>query len=112
MRHRGIACAVCNFQRKKCPQDCILEPYFPQDHPQQFQNAHNLFGVKNMLKTLQNLDDQEKKDEAMRNMIYEANVRAKDPVGGCYRIVLELEKQIKMAKRELACSILITRMLY
>ncbi|GKE14272.1 LOB domain-containing protein 22 [Tanacetum coccineum] len=55
-----------------------------------------------MITALQNLKDQEQRDEAMRTMIYEANVRAKDMVGGCYRIMLQLAKQINVAKRELA----------
>ncbi|GJZ48053.1 LOB domain-containing protein 22-like protein [Tanacetum coccineum] len=37
----------------------------------------------------------------MRSIIYQSDVRAQDPVGGCYRIIRELERQIAMSNAEL-----------
>uniref|UniRef100_A0A6V7QSI7 Uncharacterized protein n=1 Tax=Ananas comosus var. bracteatus TaxID=296719 RepID=A0A6V7QSI7_ANACO len=37
----------------------------------------------------------------MRTIIYQSNVRAMDSVGGCYRIVLELERQVELYTAEL-----------
>ncbi|KAK9066116.1 hypothetical protein SSX86_015518 [Deinandra increscens subsp. villosa] len=94
------ACAACRYQRRKCAPDCILAPYFPHDRQRQFQNAHKLFGVSNITKIIRDLDPPQK-DEAMRTIIYQADVRAHDPVGGCYRIIRELQRQIEFSRAEL-----------
>ncbi|KAK1375940.1 LOB domain-containing protein [Heracleum sosnowskyi] len=94
------ACAACKYQRRKCAPDCILAPYFPHDRQQQFLNAHKLFGVSNITKIIRYLD-QPDKDEAMRTIIYQSDVRANDPVGGCYRIIRELQRQIEYNRAEL-----------
>ncbi|KAJ4717881.1 putative LOB domain-containing protein [Melia azedarach] len=94
------ACAACKYQRRKCAPDCILAPYFPHDRQRQFLNAHKLFGVSNITKIIKTLDPPEK-DEAMRTIIFQSDVRASDPVGGCYRIIRELQRQIEYNKAEL-----------
>ncbi|KAI3711980.1 hypothetical protein L1987_70529 [Smallanthus sonchifolius] len=94
------ACAACRYQRRKCAPDCILAPYFPHDRQRQFQNAHKLFGVSNITKIIRNLD-RPQKDEAMRTIIYQSDVRSIDPVGGCYRIIRELQRQIEISCAEL-----------
>ncbi|XP_031263451.1 LOB domain-containing protein 22 [Pistacia vera] len=94
------ACAACKYQRRKCAPDCILAPYFPHDRQRQFLNAHKLFGVSNITKIIKNLEPPEK-DEAMRTIIFQSDVRASDPVGGCYRIIRELQRQIELNKAEL-----------
>ncbi|KDP40764.1 hypothetical protein JCGZ_24763 [Jatropha curcas] len=94
------ACAACKYQRRKCAPDCILAPYFPHDRQRQFLNAHKLFGVSNITKIIKNLNQPEK-DEAMRTIIFQSDVRANDPVGGCYRIIRELQRQIEYHKAEL-----------
>ncbi|KAJ9179332.1 hypothetical protein P3X46_011135 [Hevea brasiliensis] len=94
------ACAACKYQRRKCAPDCILAPYFPHDRQRQFLNAHKLFGVSNITKIIKNLN-QPDKDEAMRTIIFQSDVRANDPVGGCYGIIRELQRQIEYHKAEL-----------
>lgn len=94
------ACAACKYQRRKCAPDCILAPYFPHDRQRQFLNAHKLFGVSNITKIIKHLEPPEK-DEAMRTIIFQSDVRANDPVGGCYRIIKELQRQIEYNKAEL-----------
>ncbi|GAB4842535.1 hypothetical protein Ancab_012509 [Ancistrocladus abbreviatus] len=94
------ACAACKYQRRKCVPDCILAPYFPHDRQRQFLNAHKLFGVSNITKIIRNLNPPDK-DIAMRTIIYQSDVRAKDPVGGCYRIICDLHHQIEYYKAEL-----------
>ncbi|PWA73142.1 lateral organ boundaries domain-containing protein [Artemisia annua] len=94
------ACAACRSRRQKCAPGCILAPYFPRDRQQQFQNVRKLFGVSFITKTIKDHDDQEEKDEAMASIIYEAHARARDPAGGCSRILIELEQQIREAERE------------
>ncbi|XP_041001372.1 LOB domain-containing protein 22-like [Juglans microcarpa x Juglans regia] len=94
------ACAACRYQRRKCAPDCILAPYFPHDRQKQFLNAHKLFGVSNIIKIIKNLD-QPDKDEAMRTIIFQSNVRANDPVGGCCRMIRDLQRLIDYNKAEL-----------
>ncbi|XP_026665595.2 uncharacterized protein LOC103720129 isoform X2 [Phoenix dactylifera] len=95
------ACAACKYQRRKCNRDCTLAPYFPADQQRQFLNAHRLFGVSNILKSIRHLDPVQRA-EAMRSIIFQSNARAHDPVGGCYRIILELERQLQRDSAELA----------
>ncbi|XP_062024772.1 LOB domain-containing protein 22 isoform X1 [Rosa rugosa] len=94
------ACAACKYQRRKCAPDCILAPYFPHDRQRQFLNAHKLFGVSNITKIIKHLDHRDK-EEAMRTIIFQSDVRASDPVGGCYRIIQELQRLIEYNKAEL-----------
>ncbi|XP_073114991.1 uncharacterized protein [Elaeis guineensis] len=95
------ACAACKYQRRRCNPDCTLAPYFPADQQRQFLNAHRLFGVSNILKIIRDLDPVQRA-EAMRSIIFQSNARAHDPVGGCYRIILELERQLEHDSAELA----------
>ncbi|KAK1362824.1 Mediator of RNA polymerase II transcription subunit 9-like [Heracleum sosnowskyi] len=37
----------------------------------------------------------------MRTIIYQSDVRANDPVGGCYRIIRDLQRQIEFNRAEL-----------
>ncbi|KAJ0966247.1 hypothetical protein J5N97_027385 [Dioscorea zingiberensis] len=94
------ACAACKYQRRKCTSDCPLAPYFPPDMPKQFQNAHKLFGVSNILKILNKLDPL-RRPEAMKTIIYEANVRDRSPIHGCLGIIYTLHLQIHQAQLEL-----------
>ncbi|GFQ02272.1 LOB domain-containing protein 22 [Phtheirospermum japonicum] len=94
------ACAACKYRRRKCTSDCILAPYFPYDRQPHFLNAHRLFGVSNIVKIISHLSPPER-DLAMRTIIFESDAHAADPVGGCYRIIRDLEQQISLAKAEL-----------
>ncbi|KAK2356165.1 LOB domain-containing protein [Trifolium repens] len=94
------ACAACKYQRRKCAPDCILAPYFPHDRQRQFLNAHKLFGVSNINKIIKNLDPP-LKDQAMRTIIFQSDMRANDPVGGCYKYIQDLQAQIEYCKIEL-----------
>ncbi|XP_027368343.1 LOB domain-containing protein 22-like [Abrus precatorius] len=94
------ACAACRFQRRRCGTHCILSSYFPNDRQDQFINAHRLFGVgriTNMLKTL----DPQNRDAAASAIIYESDMRAIDPVGGCHRVIQQLQSQIESTEAEL-----------
>ncbi|CAD6245004.1 unnamed protein product [Miscanthus lutarioriparius] len=95
------ACAACKYQRRKCNPDCPLAPYFPADQQRRFLNAHRLFGVSNILKTLKKLRPDLCAD-AMVTLIYQSDMRAQDPVGGCYRLILSLERQFEIETAELS----------
>ncbi|KAL8139290.1 hypothetical protein V2J09_005311 [Rumex salicifolius] len=94
------ACAACKYQRRKCAPDCILAPYFPHDKQPQFLNAHKLFGVSNITKIIRDLDQRDK-DMAMATIIFQSDMRARDPVSGCYGIVRALHYQTEYVKNEL-----------
>nr|XP_010935456.1 LOB domain-containing protein 22-like [Elaeis guineensis] len=94
------ACAACKYQRRRCSADCPLAPYFPPEQPKQFQNAHRLFGVSNIIKILNKLEPPHKA-EAMRSIIYEANVRDRYPVHGCLGLIFTLHLQIQHTQLEL-----------
>ncbi|XP_028778736.1 LOB domain-containing protein 22-like [Neltuma alba] len=94
------ACAACKYRRRKCAPDCILAPYFPHDRQRQFLNAHKLFGVRNITKIIENLNPRDK-DNAMRTIIYQSDMRANDPVGGCCRYLQELQAQVQYHQAEL-----------
>ncbi|KAL0424991.1 UNVERIFIED_CONTAM: LOB domain-containing protein 22 [Sesamum radiatum] len=91
------ACAACKYQRRKCASDCILAPYFPHARQRQFLNAHRLFGVSNIVTF-----DPPAKDHAMRTIIFQSEARATDPVGGCYRIIRDLDKPRQGGARDRA----------
>ncbi|PSS07863.1 LOB domain-containing protein [Actinidia chinensis var. chinensis] len=94
------ACAACKYQRRRCSPECPLAPYFPPDQPKMFQNAHKLFGVSNILKILKQLNTVQKM-EAMRSIIYQANIRDRFPVHGCCWVMSQLQYQIQQAEEEL-----------
>nr|GME04396.1 LOB domain-containing protein 22-like [Ipomoea batatas] len=94
------ACAVCKHQRRKCPPDCPLAPHFPAYKQRDFLNVHKLFGVRNLTRALAAID-QRKTHDFMVSVIYEANARAADPVGGCLGLIQNLNHQLKYSTVEL-----------
>ena len=93
------ACAACRYQRRKCAKDCPLAPFFPPHRQKDFLNAHKLFGVSNIVKTIRDLNSDQKKI-AMHSIVFEANARANDPVYGCCPIMWELQRQYMYFKAE------------
>lgn len=93
------ACAACKFQRRKCSADCPLAPYFPAHRVQDFQNVRKLFGVKKVLKTLADLEP-DNRFKAVECIIFEANCRASDLAGGCYKIICELQSEITLLEAQ------------
>ncbi|PNX83370.1 LOB domain protein, partial [Trifolium pratense] len=55
-----------------------------------FGNAHRLYGVSNILKILKEIDD-DKKDDAMKSIIFESDIRAKFRVDGCFGVIKHYE---------------------
>ncbi|KAL5559440.1 hypothetical protein UlMin_035651 [Ulmus minor] len=103
-RSNTEACASCKYQRRKCRPDCLMAPYFPANPPgpgpDHFPNAHKLFGVRNIIKILKNVDPKYKSDTAV-SIIYQSNARARDPVGGCRTIINHLQKEREKMEFEL-----------
>lgn len=95
------ACAACRFQRRRCSPDCPLAPFFPANQPKIFQNVHRLYGVGNVMKILNMLNDDEKKEEAMKSIKYESYIREIYPVDGCYGRIASLKQNLVDSMREL-----------
>ncbi|XP_075491259.1 LOB domain-containing protein 27-like [Primulina tabacum] len=96
----GQACAACKYQRRRCTSECVLAPFFPADQPKMFQNVHRLFGVKNIVNTLRELDP-DQKAIAMKSMKFHATMRDKYPVYGCLVEIQQLAYKIQLAEEEL-----------
>lgn len=95
------ACAACKYQRRKCASDCVLAPYFPANQPKMFQNAHRLFGISNITKILKQLEDEDQKADAMKSIIFEADMRERFPVYGCVEYICYLRQQLQQTMEEL-----------
>lgn len=93
------ACAACKYQRRRCKPDCQLAPYFRPNQSKQFLNVHRLFGLRNLLRILKYLHPSQK-SEAMRSIIYEADMRQRYPVLGCVGAIQILQFQIQQAQKE------------
>ncbi|CAI9088813.1 OLC1v1023250C1 [Oldenlandia corymbosa var. corymbosa] len=101
-RSDATACAACKYQRRRCRPDCPLARHFPADAKKPFSNVHRFFGLKKVLKVVKNnTKTNRERENTIKCMIIEANIRANDPVGGCHRIIVGLEKQIQLCKMEL-----------
>ncbi|CAN4079327.1 unnamed protein product [Withania somnifera] len=64
-----VSCAACKYQRRKCTPQCVLASYFPANQPKKFQNVHRLFGVRNVVKILEQLEDEDQKADAMKSKL-------------------------------------------
>ncbi|CAN6202276.1 unnamed protein product [Urochloa humidicola] len=96
----SAACAACKYQRRRCTPDCPLAEFFPQDRSRVFRNAHRLFGVSNILKTLARAG-REKRREAMHCIIYESQAWDINPATGCVPIIQDLQRRIRQAELDL-----------
>ncbi|KAJ6862598.1 hypothetical protein NC652_039450 [Populus alba x Populus x berolinensis] len=94
------ACAACRHQRRRCRPDCPLAPFFPPEKAKDFEAAHKLFGVHNIVNNLKKIIP-EQKPESITSMVYEANARVRDPVSGCTGIISRLLQNINAVKVEL-----------
>ncbi|KAK9116916.1 hypothetical protein Sjap_015863 [Stephania japonica] len=94
------ACAACKYQRRKCSADCPLAPYFPPDQSKLFHSVHRLFGVSNVLKVLNHVNEDER-PSAMHSIIHHARVRRDSPVHGYCAVIRALEHRIAQALLDL-----------
>ncbi|KAM1188539.1 hypothetical protein ACFX13_025144 [Malus domestica] len=93
-------CAACRFLRRRCPQDCVLAPYFPSSNPERFSCVHRIFGASNITTMLEQLPVH-LREAAADSMFYEASLRVEDPIYGCVRIISQLQHHLLEAQSEL-----------
>ncbi|XP_010520402.1 PREDICTED: LOB domain-containing protein 25-like [Tarenaya hassleriana] len=101
MKRKREQCAACKYQHRRCTSDCILPPYFPEDEPETFKMARNLFGVSNIKKMIRDVAPHLRED-AVRSIKYEALFRSMFPVHGCCLVINELSYQIIEATKQLS----------
>ncbi|GLJ18155.1 hypothetical protein SUGI_0320760 [Cryptomeria japonica] len=96
-------CAACKINRKRCGDKCVLAPYFPSHNPHRFLTVRSVFGAGNLCRIIQNVPD-EKREDAVNSIVYEAGARVSDPVYGCAGRVFELQKKLVDLESELAMA--------
>ncbi|XP_010937978.1 LOB domain-containing protein 15 [Elaeis guineensis] len=94
-------CAACKLLRRRCTQECPFFPYFSPHEPQKFASVHKVFGASNVSKMLMEVPESQRAD-AVNSLVYEANVRLRDPVYGCMGAISALQQQVQALERELA----------
>nr|XP_043615693.1 LOB domain-containing protein 21-like [Erigeron canadensis] len=95
------ACAACRFQRRRCASDCPLAPHFPANQPKMFQNVHRIYGVGNIMKILNQIKDEDLKQDAMKSIKYESYIRHVYRVHGCYGLIAQYRQKCLEAMQEL-----------
>ncbi|XP_040999584.1 LOB domain-containing protein 15-like isoform X1 [Juglans microcarpa x Juglans regia] len=93
-------CAACKLLRRRCAQECPFSPYFSPHEPQKFASVHKVFGASNVSKMLMEVPENQRADAA-NSLVYEANVRLRDPVYGCMGAISALQQQVQSLQAEL-----------
>ncbi|CAL5407551.1 unnamed protein product [Camellia sinensis] len=93
-------CAACKLLRRRCAQECPFSPYFSPHEPQRFASVHKVFGASNVSKMLMEVPESQRADAA-NSLVYEANVRLRDPVYGCMGAISALQQQVQSLQAEL-----------
>ncbi|KDP45727.1 hypothetical protein JCGZ_17334 [Jatropha curcas] len=93
-------CAACKLLRRRCAEECPFSPYFSPHEPQKFAAVHKVFGASNVSKMLMEVPESQRADTA-NSLVYEANLRLRDPVYGCMGAISALHQQIQSLQIEL-----------
>ncbi|TVU36654.1 hypothetical protein EJB05_18597, partial [Eragrostis curvula] len=93
-------CAACKLLRRRCAQECPFAPYFSPHEPHKFAAVHKVFGASNVSKMLLEVPEAERADAAS-SLVYEANLRLRDPVYGCMGAISVLQQQVNALEAEL-----------
>ncbi|KAH6814487.1 LOB domain-containing protein 13 [Perilla frutescens var. frutescens] len=93
-------CAACKLLRRRCAEECPFSPYFSPHEPHKFAAVHKVFGASNVSKMLMEVAEGQRGDAA-NSLVYEANVRLRDPIYGCMGAISALQQQIQNLQAEL-----------
>ncbi|XP_064940758.1 LOB domain-containing protein 15-like [Musa acuminata AAA Group] len=99
--NKTTPCAACKLLRRRCAQECPFSPYFSPHEPQKFASVHRVFGASNVSKMLMEVPESQRADAA-NSLVYEANIRLRDPVYGCLGVISTLQQQVQALEAELA----------
>ncbi|KAF7816213.1 LOB domain-containing protein 13 isoform X1 [Senna tora] len=92
-------CAACKLLRRRCAEECPFSPYFSPHEPQKFAAVHKVFGASNVSKMLMEVPEGQRADAA-NSLVYEANLRLRDPVYGCMGAISALQQQVQTLQAE------------
>uniref|UniRef100_A0A453FU80 LOB domain-containing protein n=1 Tax=Aegilops tauschii subsp. strangulata TaxID=200361 RepID=A0A453FU80_AEGTS len=84
----------------RCAHECPFAPYFSPHEPHKFAAVHKVFGASNVSKMLLEVPEAERADAAS-SLVYEANLRLRDPVYGCMGAISMLQQQVNALEAEL-----------
>ncbi|CAJ1970755.1 unnamed protein product [Sphenostylis stenocarpa] len=93
-------CAACKLLRRRCAEECPFSPYFSPHEPQKFAAVHKVFGASNVSKMLLEVPEGQRADAA-NSLVYEANLRLRDPVYGCMGAISALQQQVQSLQAEI-----------
>ncbi|XP_038886350.1 LOB domain-containing protein 15-like [Benincasa hispida] len=93
-------CAACKLLRRRCAQECPFSPYFSPHEPHKFASVHKVFGASNVAKMLMEVPESQRADAA-NSLVYEANLRLRDPVYGCMGAISALQHQLHTLQSDL-----------
>ncbi|XP_022939235.1 LOB domain-containing protein 15-like [Cucurbita maxima] len=93
-------CAACKLLRRRCAQECPFSPYFSPHEPHKFASVHKVFGASNVAKMLMEVPESQRADAA-NSLVYEANLRLRDPVYGCMGAISALQHQLQTLQADL-----------
>ncbi|KAK8620814.1 hypothetical protein V6N13_067275 [Hibiscus sabdariffa] len=93
-------CAACKLLRRRCAEECPFSPYFSPHEPHKFASVHKVFGASNVSKMLMEVPESQRADAAS-SLVYEANVRLRDPVYGCMGAIAALQQQVHSLQAEI-----------
>ncbi|KGN45823.1 LOB domain-containing protein 15 [Cucumis sativus] len=93
-------CAACKLLRRRCAQECPFSPYFSPHEPHKFASVHKVFGASNVAKMLMEVPENQRADAA-NSLVYEANLRLRDPVYGCMGAISALQHQLHTLQSDL-----------
>ncbi|KAL8215159.1 hypothetical protein R6Q57_004608 [Mikania cordata] len=93
-------CAACKLLRRRCAEECPFSPYFSPHEPHKFAAVHKIFGASNVSKLLMEVPESQRADAA-NSLVYEANVRLRDPIYGCMGAISSLQQQIQYLQADL-----------
>ncbi|CAI0549112.1 unnamed protein product [Linum tenue] len=94
-------CAACKLLRRRCAEECPFSPYFSPHEPHKFAAVHKVFGASNVSKMLLEVPETQRADAA-NSLVYEANLRLRDPVYGCMGAISALQQQMQSLQLELS----------
>ncbi|KAJ9698850.1 hypothetical protein PVL29_007768 [Vitis rotundifolia] len=93
-------CAACKLLRRRCAEECPFSPYFSPHEPHKFAAVHKVFGASNVSKMLMDVAENQRAD-AVNSLVFEANLRLRDPVYGCMGAISALQHQVHSLQTEL-----------
>ncbi|KAK6794131.1 hypothetical protein RDI58_007584 [Solanum bulbocastanum] len=94
------SCAACKFLKRRCTTTCQFAPYFRSDEPKKFANVHKVFGASNVIKILNEVP-QDQREDTVNSLVYEAEVRLRDPVYGCIGAIASLQRKMVELQHDL-----------